>query len=169
VIGTGGNVEIGINLTGNIQPGDDATAIVSTVKWRFYRNAKHGVALIAGTNFVMPVRNRAYSFGTYSYLAGSKTIKKTRLTAGAYAASNNVFAPNAVRAGGQFGFEQAINNKVVIAADWMTGKHASGYFTPGVIYKPHPKVTTYWSYSIGNAGASSGNSFFLLEMGYNFN
>jgi hypothetical protein len=169
VVGTGGNVEVGLNLTGNIQPGSDSTTLVPTVKWRFYKNEDKGVALIAGTNFFIPVRNRSYNFGTYSYVAGSKTIKKTRLTAGGYVASNNVFAPNAVRAGGQFGVEQTLNDKFTIAADWITGKHASGYFTPGVIYKPHPKVTTYWTYSIGNTGASNGNHFFLFEVGYNFN
>jgi len=167
--GTGSNFEIGLNMSGNIQPGDDATASVPTLKFRFYQNEKKDVALMAGTNFVIPVRNRAYDFGTYSYLAGSKTINKTRLTAGAYVASKSVFAPDAVRAGGQFGIEQTINNKFSIAADWITGKHASGYFTPGVILKPHPKVTTYWTYSIGNAGASNGNHFFLFEVGYNFN
>ena len=169
VIGTGSNFEIGLNMAGNIQPGDDATALVPTLKFRFYQNEKKDVALMAGTNFVIPVRNRAYDFGTYSYLAGSKTINKTRLTAGAYVASKSVFAPDAVRAGGQFGIEQTINSKFSIAADWITGKHASGYFTPGVILKPHPKVTTYWTYSIGNAGASNGNHFFLFEVGYNFN
>ncbi len=169
VVGTGGNVEIGLNLTGNIQPGADSTTIVPTVKWKFHQNEKKDLALFAGTNFYLPVRNRAYNFGTYSYAAMSKTMNKTRLTAGGYVASRNVFAPNAVRAGGQFGIEQTLNSKVTIAADWLTGGHSSGYFTPGLIYKPHPKVTTYFSYSIGNAQASNGNHFFLFEVGYNFN
>ena len=115
------------------------------------------------------MRNRAYNFGNYSYVAGSKAISKTRLTAGAFVASKNVFAPKAVRAGAQLGIEQAINNKFTIAADWVTGKHAAGYFTPGIFYKPHPKVTTYWSYSIGNENSSKGNHYFLLAIGYDFN
>jgi len=168
VVGVGGGVEVGLNLTGNIQPGADATTLVPTVKWKFYQNEKKDFALIAGNNFYIPVRNRAYNFGTYTYIAGSKTINKTRLTAGGFIASKNVFAPNASRGGGQFGIEQAINDKFSLAADWITGRHASGYFTPGVIYKPHPKVTTYWSYSIGNADAAKGNHFFLWELGYNF-
>ena len=169
VVGAGNNVEIGLNVIGNIQPGDDTTTLVPTVKWRFYQNERQGLALIAGNNFFIPVRNRTYKFGTYSYLAGSKTIKKTRLTAGGYVSSKNIFAPNAVRAGGQFGFEQTLNNKFALAADWITGRHSNGYFTPGIIYKPHPKITTYWSYSIGNADAARGNHFFLFELGYNFN
>lgn len=77
--------------------------------------------------------------------------------------------PNAIRAGGQFAIEQTINSKVSVAADWITGKHASGYFTPGIIYKPHPKITTYWTYPIGNTDARNGNHFFMFEVGYNFN
>ena len=168
VVGTGGNVEVGLNVTGNIQPGSDSTTLVPTVKWKFYQNEKKDLALFGGANFYIPVRNRVYNFGTYSYAAVSKTINKTRLTAGGYVSSKNVFAPNAVRGGGQFGIEQTLNSKFTIAADWITGKHASGYFTPGLIYKPHPNVTTYWSYPIGNAGAANGNHFFLFELGYTF-
>ena len=169
VVGTGGNVEVGLNVTGNIQPGSDSTTLVPTIKWKFYQNEKKGLALYAGTNFYIPVRNKAYNFGTYSYSAVSKTLNKTRLTAGGFVASKNVFAANATRAGGQFGIERAINDKVAVAADWITGKHGAGYFTPGVIYKPHPRVSTYWTYSIGNTGASNGNHYFLFELGYNFN
>lgn len=169
VIGAGSNVEVGLNVTGNIQPGTDSTTLVPTAKWRFYQNEKKDFALMAGNNFYIPVRNRAYNFGSYTYLAGSKTINKTRITAGGYVASKNVFSPNAVRGGGQFGIEQTLNSKFSMAADWITGKHAAGYFSPGLIYKPHPKVTTYWSYSIGNADAAKGNHYFLFEVGYNFN
>ncbi len=169
VVGVGGNVEVGLNVTGNYQPGVDTTTLVPTVKWKFYENDKHDTALIAGTNIYVPVRNRTYDIGSYSYIEISKTFFKTRLTAGGYVASRNVFAAKAVRAGGQFGIERAITSKITVAADWITGTHASGYFTPGVIYKPTPRVTTYWSYSIGNGDASRGNHFFLFELGYNFN
>jgi hypothetical protein len=169
VVGVGHNVEAGFSFTGNIQPGADSTAFVPTVKWKFYQNKKKDTALIAGSNLYIPLRNRSYNIGTYSYLSVSKTINKTRLTAGGYVASKNVFATNAVRSGGQFGFEQTINPKLTIAADWITGRNSAGYFSPGLIYKPHPKVTAYLSYSIGNANASQGNHYFLFELGYNFN
>ncbi|MGH9901350.1 MAG: hypothetical protein ACRD68_05940 [Pyrinomonadaceae bacterium] len=99
----------------------------------------------------------------------SKTAGKTRLTAGAYHYTPDVVAPDAQRAGGQFGFEQTVNPRLTLAADWITGGHANGYFTPGAIFKPHPKVTGYAGSSIGNGGAARGNHFFLLELGYNFN
>ncbi|MET0753558.1 MAG: hypothetical protein ABWZ66_09300 [Pyrinomonadaceae bacterium] len=168
VAGAGRNVEIGLNLAGNVQPGADTTTLVPSVKWRFYQNEKKDLALFAGNSFYIPVRNRGYKFGTYTYAAVAKTINKTRLTAGAFVFSKNVVAPDAARGGGQFAIEQTINSKLTIAADWLTGRHANGYFTPGIIYKPTPKITTYFSYSIGNSDANKGNHFFLFELGYNF-
>jgi hypothetical protein len=170
VIGAGKNIEVGMNVLGNVQPGADSTILSPTVKWKFYENKAKNTALIAGTNFYIPVRNRAYKFGSYSYLAVSRSFKSnTRITGGGYVFSRNVVATKAVRGGGQFGIEQTLNKKFSVAADWITGKHASGYFTPGVIYKPTAKITTYFSYSNGNADAKRGNRFFLFEIGYNFN
>jgi len=34
VVGAGSNIEFGLNVTGNIQPGPDSTSLVSTIKWR---------------------------------------------------------------------------------------------------------------------------------------
>ena len=167
VVGVGKKIEVGLNLTGNIQPGADSTTVVPTIKWKFYE--RETLSLFAGTHIYIPVRHRSYNIGCYSYAAVSRSIGKSRLTAGGFIASKNVFAPHASRGGGQFGFEHAVNRHVTFAADWITGRHASGYFTPGVIYKPHAKVTTYLSYSIGNDNAVGGNQFFLLEVGYNFN
>jgi hypothetical protein len=169
VVGLERDVEVGLNVTGNIQPGADTTTLVPAIKWRFYKNEKKGWALYAGNHFYIPARNKIYSFGSYTYVAAAKIINKTRLTAGGYVASKNVFAPHALRAGGQFGFEQTLNRKVKFAADWITGRHANGFLTSGVIYNPHPRVTTYWSYSIGNANAARGDHFFLFEVGYNVN
>ena len=169
VVGTGGNVEIGLNLNGNVQPGPDATTLVGAVKWRFYHNEKKGWTLYAGNHFYFPVRNRAYNFGTHTYVAVAKTIKNTRLTAGGWVASKNVFAPSAVRAGGMFGFEQTVTKEFSIIADWFTGRHSAGYFTPGFSFKPTSKSTVYVGYSIGNVATAQGNHYFLMEFGYNFN
>lgn len=168
VVGAGGRTEIGLNITGNIQPGADTTTLVPTVKYKLYDGGANGYALVVGDNLFVPVRNRPYRIGNYVYLNGSKTIGKTRLTAGVYHFSRDVVAANAERAGGQFGFEQTINSRFTIAADWLTGKHANGYFTPGIVFKLNKRVTGYAGYSIGNASARQGNHFFLLELGYNF-
>lgn len=169
VVGVGRRVEVGLNVNGNIQPGADTTTLVPTAKLKLYDGGDNGWAVVVGDNLFVPVRNRQYDAGNYSYMAVSKTAGKTRLTAGGYHYTPDVVAPDAHRAGGQFGFEQTINPRLTLAADWITGRHAGGYFTPGAIFKPHPKVTGYAAYSIGNGGASRGNHFFLLEVGFNFN
>ena len=154
VIGAGSRVEVGLNITGNIQPGPDSTTLVPTIKWKPYQGEDNGWAIVAGDNLFFPVRNRAYNAGNYVYAETSKTFKSgTRITFGGYDFTRNVVA-SANRAGGQFGFEQPLNKKVTFAADWFTGKHAAGYFTPGVVFKAGPKVTGYAGYSIGNTESS---------------
>ena len=169
VVGAGGGVEVGLNITGNIQPGTDATTLVPAIKWKPYQGNDNGWAIAVGDHVFVPVRNRAYNAGNYVYAEVSKTFKSgTRVTFGGYDFTRNVVA-SANRAGGQFGFEQPLKKKVTFAADWFTGKHSAGYFTPGVVFKVGPKVTGYAGYSIGNQNLSQGNHFFLLELGYNFN
>ncbi len=170
VVGAGGKVEVGLSVLGNIQPGRDATTLVPTIKWKFYQGKGSGWAIVAGAHLHVPVRNKAYSVGTYDYVQTSKTFKAgTRLGFGSYFYSRNVVAANANRAGGQFTFEQPLTKKVNFNADWFTGKHANGYLTTGAAYKLTNKLTGMAAYSIGNANASQGNHFFYFELGYNFN
>src|SRR6185369_2858210 len=167
VVGAGRNIEFGLNVTGNIQPGADSTTLVPTIKWRPYQG-ENGWTIVLGNNLFVPVRNRAYNAANYFYAETSKTFKNgTRITFGGYDFTKNAVA-SANRAGGQFGFEQPLNRKITFAADWFTGKHANGYFTPGIIFKAGSNITGYAGYSIGNQNVSGGNHFFLLELGYNF-
>ena len=169
VVGAGSRIEVGLNVTGNIQPGADSTTLVPTIKWKPYQGTDNGWAFGVGDNLFVPVRNRSYNAGNYVYAELSKTFKTgTRITFGGYDFTRSVVA-SANRAGGQFGFEQPLSKTVALAADWFTGKHSAGYLTPGVVFKPGPKVTGYAGYSIGNQNPSKGNHFFLLEVGYNFN
>lgn len=171
VVGTGKNVEVGLNITGNIQPGADSTTLVPNAKWRVYNGEKNGVAIVVGDNLFVPVRNKSYNIGNYAYAQISKTFTKTktRITGGAYHFTKNTVAANAGRAGGQFAFEQTVNKYLNINADWITGKHSAGYFTPGIAFKPSPKVTGYVGYSIGNANLRQGNHFFYAAIGINLN
>jgi hypothetical protein len=170
VIGVGGRVEVGVNITGNIQPGPDTTTIVPAVKWKVYDGKDNGWAIAVGNNLFIPVRNKSYDAGTYAYTMVQKKFGTgTRVGVGGYFFSKNVVAPDANRAGGQFTFEHPVTSKFGLQADWFTGKHANGYFTPGGYYKITPKLTGYGAYSIGNSNASNGNHFLYFEMGYNFN
>ena len=58
---------------------------------------------------------------------------------------------------------------MTLAADWFTGNHSAGYFTPGAAIKLTSKATAYVAYEIGNSGASHGNHLLLVELGWNFN
>ncbi|HST52088.1 MAG TPA: hypothetical protein VLJ61_08765 [Pyrinomonadaceae bacterium] len=170
VVGAGGRVEVGLNVTGNVQPGPDSTTLVPVVKYKVYDGSGNGYAIVVGDHLFIPVRNKSYDAGNYVYLEFSKTFKGrgTRLTAGAFDFTKNVVAARN-RAGSQFGFEQPVGKKLTMAADYFTGKHAAGYFTPGAVFKLTQKLTGYAGYSIGNQNPSRGNHFFLLELGYNFN
>jgi hypothetical protein len=155
VIGAGSRVEFGLNIIGNIQPGPDATTLVPTIKWKPYQGKDKGWAFVVGDNLFVPVRHRAYNAGNYIYAEMSKTFKSgTRVTFGGFDFTRNVVA-TANRAGGQSGFQQPLSKKVAFAADWFTGKHGAGYFTPGLVLKLSPKVTGYAAYSIGNQNTSN--------------
>lgn len=168
VVGAGGRVEVGLNVNGNIQPGPDTTTLSPSIKWKVYDGKENGWAFVLGDNLYFPARNRTYDAGNYAYLQLFKTFRRgTRIGLGAYDFSAGVVAGGANRAGGQFTFEHPVHPKFTLAADWYTGKHASGYLSAGLISKPHPRVTLYTAYSLGNSGVRSGNHFFLMELGYN--
>lgn len=167
VMGTGGRIEVGVNVTGNIQPGADTTTLSPSFKWRLYCGKENGWSFFIGDNLHVPLRNRTYDLGNYAYASVFKTFKRgTRLGFGAYDFTAGVVAPGANRAGGQFTFEHPVHRKITLAADWYTGKHAAGYASFGAISKPHPRVTLYTAYSLGNSGLRRGNHFFLIELGY---
>lgn len=169
VAGIGGAAEVGLNLTGNVQPGRDATTLVAAIKWRVYDNEKNGVQIIVGDSVFVPLRNKSYNVGNYAYAQISKTFRsKTRVTGGAYYFTKNVVS-SAARVGGQFSFEQPITGKLNIAADYYTGRNAAGYFTPGINFKPHRKLTGYLGYSLGNADLNKGNHYFYAALGVNLN
>jgi hypothetical protein len=168
VFGIGGNTEVGVNITGNINPGIDQTTISPTIKHRLYNGKDNGMQMVIGDNVFIPVRNKSYNIGNYAYAQISKTFKSnTRITGGAYYFTKNVIAA-AARAGGQFGFEQTVNKYFNINADYYTGRHAAGYFTPGVVFKPHPPITGYIGFSIGNDNPRT-NNFFYAAVGINLN
>jgi hypothetical protein len=170
VWGAGGDIEVGLNITGNIQPGPDATTLVPAIKWKLYNGRENGWSVVVGSHFFIPVRNKAYDFGDYSYIMTQKTFStKTRIGVGGYFFSRHVVDPNQSRIGGQFTFEQTVNDHFGLLADWFSGKHAAGYLTIGGYYKITSQFTGYAGYSIGNARTPDGNHFFYLELGYNFN
>jgi hypothetical protein len=170
VVGAGHRIEVGLNITGNVQPGADSTALIPTFKWKIYDGGDNGWAVVVGEHLFIPVHNQGYNIGNHNYLMVQKTFStKTRIGFGAGVFTRDVVAPSAVRGAGQFTFEHPVTSKLTIASDWYTGKHSNGYWSSGGYYKFTKKITGYAAYSVGNTYATRGNHFLLFEFGYNFN
>jgi hypothetical protein len=169
VVGVGHQMEAGMNFNGLSAPAFYQLDISPTVKWRAWKGKDSGWAFYVGDDLFLPVRKRTYDAGNYAYAFFAKEWKEgTRISIGGYDFTRNVVA-DANRAGGQFTFEQRVNNRLTVAAEWYTGKQAAGYVNPGAIIKLNTKLTLYGAYQIGNAGVARGNHQFLWEIGYNFN
>jgi hypothetical protein len=168
VAGVGKRVELGLNFIGLSAPGTGQLSLSPTVKWMPYKGA-NGWSVFAGDNVFFPVRQRQYTAGNYVYAAVSKTFSGgTRVSAGGYEFTARVVAPGR-RTGVQATFEQPVTRSLALAADWFSGAHASGYLTPGVIWKATSRLTFYGAYELGNSGLTQGNHALLIELGYNFN
>ncbi|MEO6391210.1 MAG: hypothetical protein ABIP75_05105 [Pyrinomonadaceae bacterium] len=160
-------VEVGLNVTGNIQPGRDSTTLVPNVKVKLYGNEGNGWAMVTGANVYLPVRQRVYNAGVYNYVQVSKMLgSKTRIGFGGYFFSRNVVSPNANRAGGQFTLEQSLTHWLSFNADWFTGRHSMGYLTFGPAFKLGKRTVGTAAYAIGNEHVRDGNHFLYFSLGY---
>src|SRR5512147_416486 len=91
VVGLGKHIEVGINVNGIVAPGLSQTTVTPTIKWKVYDGGDNGWAFLVGDNLFVPVRNKVYDVGTWTYAEFVKSLKtKTRLTFGGYYASSNV-------------------------------------------------------------------------------
>ena len=119
VVGSGHDIEIGLNIAGNVQPGGDSTTLVSAIKWRVYSGGDNRWAIVAGTHVFIPAHNKAYGVGNYTYTMVQKTFKtNTRVGFGSGVFTKDVVLANAARGVGQFTFEQPVTNRLTIASDW---------------------------------------------------
>jgi hypothetical protein len=169
VVGVGRGVEVGLNFDGLGAPVLEELEISPTVKWRVWKDTAAGWCFYVGDDLFFPVRQRSYDVGNYAYASFAKEWKHgTRVGFGGYDFTGGVVA-RGNRAGGQFTFEQQIAKRVTLAAEWYTGKSATGYVNPGAIFKLSSRLSLYTAYQIGNSGVSAGNHQFLWEFGYNFN
>ena len=168
VFGIGHRIEAGVNVNGISTPGVVQTTLTPTIKWKAYDGGQNGWAFLVGNNLYIPVQNRSYDAGNYSYAEFAKAWKrsKTRATFGVYLFTADVVA-SGNRAGGQFAIEQPLAKRLTFAADWYTGNQALGYVTPGIIVKATSQLTLYGSYQIGNHGGGNGNRQLLVELGWN--
>jgi hypothetical protein len=167
--GIGNRIEIGLNLNGITSSGPSQTTPTPTIKWKAYDGGKNGWSFLVGDDVFIPVQNRSYKAGNYIYGEFTRMLKtQTRFTFGAFDFTRSVVA-SGNKAGGQFAVEQPVSKRITLAADWFTGHHGIGYFTPGAVIKLTNRATAYAAYEIGNSGLSSGNHQLLIELGWNFN
>ena len=169
VFGIGHGIEVGVNFDGLSAPQLGELETSPTIKWQLWRDPNSAWSFYVGDDLFFPVYKRTYNAGNYAYASFAKQWSSgTRIGIGAYDFTKNVVA-NANRAGGQFTFEQRVNNRLSLAVEWYTGNQAVGYVNPGAIIKLTSKITLYAAYQIGNSGVTSGNHQFLWEFGYSFN
>jgi hypothetical protein len=118
VIGVGHRMEVGMNFDGLSAPALEQLEISPTVKWELWKGKTSGWSFYVGDDIFFPIRRRTYNAGNYVYAFVAKEWKHgTRIGLGGYDFTRKVVA-NANRAGGQFTFEQRINNRVTLAAEW---------------------------------------------------
>lgn len=168
VVGVGGKVEIGLNAGPFAAPGPSSVVLSPTFKWKPYES-KSGWSFVVGDTLYFPINRRSYAAGNQVYALVAKQWRRgTRVAAGGYEFTPHVVAAGAHRAGGLFTLEHPVNARLTLAAEWYTGRHAAGYFGPGVVFKVTDRLTLYACYQPGNAGFTRGNHNLLVELGYRF-
>jgi hypothetical protein len=184
VVGTGSNVEVGVNFPIYRAGGSTSGYFQPNLKWKFFNNDDAGVAAAGGALLNTPINKRdgQDSWGlVYGNL--SKKVKTgnygPRFTAGPYGvvSANQDPAEGAVsfvgpRGGVILGYEQPIHAKASIVADWFSGKNGFGYFTPGISVTLPASGLLNVGYSIGNDSWENSNAtknrFFFAYYGITF-
>jgi hypothetical protein len=174
VIGAPGNLEFGVNLPIYNTRASNASStngyIQPNAKWKFYENEKAGVALAVGGLLNAPLNNRDVQdkWGLL-YALISKKIKTgdygPRFHAGPYGvvSANQDLNKGPVsflgpRAGVILGYEQPVQKRISIVADWYSGKNGLGYFTPGISISLPGSGLLNAGYSIGNDSWEDSNA-----------
>lgn len=166
VYGVGKNLEVGANVFMTRSSAGTPVEIQPNVKWKAYSSEKHGFAVSGGTILFVPLNKTAGTRTTAMvYANASKTVKKSRVTAGAYTVLNTKNEMG-TKSGALVGFEQPVHRKLSLVADWYSGKNRFGYAAAGFSYFVTPKQTIYAGYNFGNSGR--GNNSLGVFYSYTF-
>ncbi len=170
IYGVRKKTEIGVNayLTRSAD-GLSPVEIQPNIKYRFYVNESLGVSVAAGAIAYLPVSKR---FGrdavASTYVVAGKKFKSEwspRVSAGAYQLVGTESGSGSTR-GALLGVEQPVHRRVVLIADWNTGKNRFGYSAAGVGITLSKKSYLYSAYYFGNEGR--GNNSLGVYYGYSF-
>jgi len=143
--------------------------IQPNIKYRLYVNESLGVSVSTGAIAYIPVSKR---FGrdamASAYVVAGKKFKSEwspRFSAGAYQLIGTKSGSGSTR-GVLLGVEQPVHSRVVLIADWNTGKNRFGYSAAGVGITFTKKSYLYSAYYFGNEGR--GNNSLGVYYGYSF-
>lgn len=170
VVGTGGNIEAGVNVSYTRVPGGgEPIELQPNVKWQFYNNEKKGIAAAVGCIWFLPVTNRqgTGSFGQcYSIISKRlKGVYGSRFTGGAYALVN-ANPDQGTRVGIIAGYQQPLSEKVGFIVDWFSGENRFGYVSPGFYFTTPRNGSLSAGYAIANHGR--GNNALFAYYGMTF-
>ncbi|MFN7931109.1 MAG: hypothetical protein U0Y68_24915 [Blastocatellia bacterium] len=162
VFGTGGNVEVGVNVGVTKSAAPTTAYIQPNIKWQFYSNEKAGTALSGGAILYAPLKDRSANdtFGLL-YANASKKFSGSygpRVTVGGYGLTSYA-AAGADKGGAIVGYEQPIAKKASIVCDWFSGKNGFGYVTPGFSFTLPKNGLLNVGYSVGNSGRKNNGLF----------
>jgi len=121
--------------------------------------------LTVGTMGLANYRGLGLGNFTYGHYSLRLPKVKTRLTAGGFAGTEQLFLRNT--ANFLAGIEHPINKKIILLSEWMAGRHDLGFFIPGVLFHPTPRQFVVVAYKIPNH-RQNGAAGVVLEYGLYF-
>jgi hypothetical protein len=156
VVGVGGNVEVGVNVSYTGVPGGGAPIeIHPNAKWQFYNNEGKGIAAAAGCMFIVPITNRAGT-DTFAqcYSVASKQFSGNygpKFTGGGYRLIG-VNSGDETKTGVIAGYQQPLTQKLSFIVDWQSGNNRFGYISPSLNLSTPRNGNLSGGYAIANQG-----------------
>jgi hypothetical protein len=129
-------------------------------------HAKLELKLTVGQMAILNHRGKGLGSFSYSHLSFRTPGTHTRLTAGGFYGTEELFLKNT----GNFlaSFEQPLfHHKMQIVGEWLRGKHDFGFFIPGVSFHLPKNQVIVVAYKIANNPANGANGL-VLEYGLTF-
>ncbi len=155
-----GRTEFGVDYLNSGADRSFGDRLLFNAKTQLYNNAAAGTRVTFG---FYGAGAKSSGGGNWLNLLGSKAFSFGRVTVGAaYALRESAITGN--RTVLQLGFDRAINEKFIFAADYQSG--SGQFFAPGIIYLINDKAGIQVSYLRGGSGIEPRNQ---LYFGFDYN
>ena len=163
-VGVGHNTELNLTLSNLNAPatGTLSMGLGFKTSWPLLKNKLPRRELKVTLGELMPISLRGQGVGswTYGHLSGRIPKLNTRVSAGAFAGTKQLFGRNTVGFIG--GFEHPVTERFSLIADWFSGTSNYGLFIPGFSYVLPKGINMFAGFQIPN-NARCGRSGFVLE------